>query len=112
MYAMCDPEGNQYALLEAIVDHKTDGNAIQKADGFTSGPGNKHRKKTTAGWHLCVEWKDGSTSWQRLADMKESYPVQVAEYAVSAGIVDEPAFAWWVPYVFKRRDRIIAAVTK
>ncbi|HSN67417.1 MAG TPA: reverse transcriptase domain-containing protein, partial [Fusibacter sp.] len=112
MYAMCDPEGNQYALLEAIIDHKTDGNAIQKADGFTSGPGNKHRKKTTAGWHLCVEWKDGSTSWQRLADLKESYPVQVAEYAVSAGIVDEPAFAWWVPYVFKRRDRIIAAVTK
>ena len=101
MYAMCDPEGNQHTLLEAIVDHKSDGNAVQKPDRYIEGPGNKHLKKTTAGWHLCIEWHDGSTSWERLADLKESYPVQVAEYAVSSGINDEPAFAWWVPYVFK-----------
>jgi hypothetical protein len=25
---------------------------------------------------------------------------------------DEPAFAWWVPHVVKKRNRIIAAVTK
>jgi hypothetical protein len=34
MWAQCDEHGNQYQLLEAIVDHKLDKNAIQQADGF------------------------------------------------------------------------------
>ena len=39
---------------------------------------------------------------------KESYPVQVAEYAISARISEEPAFAWWASSVLKKRNRIIA----
>jgi len=42
--------------------------------------------------------------------MKESNPVEVAEFAVSQGIDHEPAFAWWVNYTLKKRDRIIANV--
>ena len=42
--------------------------------------------------------------------MKEAYPVKVAEYAVSARISDEPAFAWWVPFTLKKRNMIIAKV--
>lgn len=42
--------------------------------------------------------------------MKETNPVDVAEFVTSKGIQDEPAFAWWVPYTLKKRDRIIAAV--
>jgi hypothetical protein len=42
--------------------------------------------------------------------MKESNPVEVAEYAVAAAIHHEPAFAWWVDWTLKQRDRIIAAV--
>ena len=29
-------------------------------------------------------------SWEKLSDMKESYPVEVAEYATALGIQDEP----------------------
>ena len=36
--------------------------------------------------------------------------MQVAEYAVSQGIDHEPAFAWWVPFTLKKRDRIIASL--
>jgi hypothetical protein len=61
---------------------------------------------------LCVEWKDGSTSWERLADLKESNPVEIANYAVTHGLDSEPAFAWWVPFTLKHRNRIIAAVNK
>jgi hypothetical protein len=39
-------------------------------------------RKTRIGWQLCVEWKYGTTSWERLTDTKESNPVEVAEYAV------------------------------
>ena len=53
---------------------------------------------------------DGSTSWEMLKDVKESYPVQIAEYSLQHGISNEPAFAWWVPYVIKKRERIIAKV--
>ena len=34
----------------------------------------------------------------------------VAEFATSVGIAEEPAFAWWVPYTLRKRDRIIASV--
>ena len=112
MWAQCDLDGKQQVLLDSISDHRTDGNAVKYADRFVYVNGRRHHKKTTQGWHLCISWKDGSTSWERLADLKESYPIEVAEYAVSRGIDHEPAFAWWVPYTLKRRNRIIAAVNK
>ena len=46
----------------------------------------------------------------KLKDVKDSNPVQLAEYAVQLRIAEEPAFAWWVPYVLKKRNRIIAKV--
>ena len=42
--------------------------------------------------------------------MKEVYPVLVAEYATTQEIIEEPAFAWWCPYVLRKRDRIVASV--
>jgi hypothetical protein len=61
---------------------------------------------------LCVEWKDETTPWERLADLKEINPVEVAEYAATKNLHDESVFAWWVPHVLKKRNIIIAAVTK
>jgi hypothetical protein len=45
-----------------------------------------------------------------LEDMNEEYPVQVAKYAVTAKISSEPAFAWWVNWVLKKRNKIISKV--
>ena len=42
--------------------------------------------------------------------MKESYLVQVAEYAVAKCIANKPDFSWWVPYTIKKRNAIIAAI--
>jgi len=42
--------------------------------------------------------------------MKETYPVQVAEYAIANGIAHEPAFNWWVHKVIKRKERLINKV--
>lgn len=110
MYSQCDIDGNQYLLLATIVDHRTNGHAVAKADGMINVKGKQCRRKTTKGWELCCEWRDGSTSWEPLSRLKESNPVNVAEYAVSRNIQDEPAFAWWVAYTLKKRNRIIAAV--
>jgi len=112
MIAQTDSNGNDIKLLEEIVDHKSDGNAVKDADRYFMNRGRQYPKKTTAGWKLCVQWKGGLTTWETLADLKESYPVQVAEYAKAAGIQHEPAFAWWTEHVLKKRDRIIAKVAK
>ena len=42
--------------------------------------------------------------------MKESYPIEVAEYANVQGITDEPTLAWWVHHILKSRDHIVAAM--
>jgi hypothetical protein len=39
-----------------------------------------------------------------MKDLKESYPVELASYATGQKIDDEPAFAWWVPYVLKQAE--------
>ena len=111
MYAQCDTEGRQYLLLNEISDHRKDETALTKENGYVIGRGgNRHCKRTTKGWKLLVEWKDKSTQWVPLKDLKQSNPVQLAEYAVTNKIADEPAFAWWVGYTLRKRNRIISKI--
>jgi hypothetical protein len=70
--------------------------------------GSKRRKRNTVGWELSVRWKNGSSNWISLQDLKDTYPVDLANYAIANGIETEPAFAWWVPYITKKRIAIIA----
>ena len=71
MFAQVDNEGNQYLLLQEITDHKLDHNAIPISDSMTHNTsGTLKPKVTTHGWHLLVQWHDGSTSWERLVDLK------------------------------------------
>jgi hypothetical protein len=48
-------------------------------------------KHSTIGWQACCQWKDESTSWENLAGLKESHPLETAEYAVTQGNDHEPA---------------------
>jgi hypothetical protein len=73
---------------------------------------NKKVRKTTKGWHLYVEWKDGTTSWERLEDLKERNPVEVSEYSATKRFLNTPDFIWWAPHVLHKRTRTIADVTK
>ena len=109
MYAQADSEGNQYLLLDEITDHRKDASAIPISEGtIRNRSGTEKPKVTTRGWELLVQFKDGSLDWIKLKDLKESNPIEVAEYAVANRIADEPAFKWWVPHVLRRRNRIIS----
>eukprot|EP00804_Cyclotella_cryptica_P028067 CCRYP_017276-RA/>CCRYP_017276-RA protein AED:0.08 eAED:0.14 QI:0/0/0/1/0.25/0.2/5/0/724 len=113
VYAQCDADGNQYVLLDAIVDYRKDPSvAVARNDQVLVINGKKIVKRSTRGCELCCEWKDGSTSWQKLSNLKESHPLQVAEFAFAAQIADEPAFNWWVSWVLKKRDRIVSLVKR
>ena len=52
--------------------------------------------------------KDGSTIWNKLKDIKDSYPVQILEYAFENRILEEPEFAWWNKHMLNKRDLIIS----
>ena len=111
MYSQVDTEGFQYQLMEEIIDHRVNDRAVLKEDKFINTPrGGRKLRKTTIGWDLKVLWKHGETTWVPLKDIKESNPVEVAEYAKAQGIDDEAAFCWWVPFTLRKRDRIICAV--
>ena len=113
MYSQVDTEGNEFILLQEICDHWKDGLAVAKDNMFvahTRGSSNAVHRRTTKGWQLLVQWKDGSTSWTPLKDLKESNPVEVAEYAVANKIANKPAFIWWARDVLRKCDRMIAKV--
>ena len=67
-------------------------------------------RQTTVGWKFNLKWRDGTTTWVSLKDIKESNPIDVEEYVTARNIQDEPAFAWWLPYTLRKRVRIIASV--
>jgi hypothetical protein len=95
-------------MLCEFIDYRCTDQAVKQSDAFVESPnGRKRRKETTKGWGLLVKWKNGSEAWIPLKDAKETFPVQVAEFAVQVRIQDEPAFAWWVPHVLKKRALII-----
>ena len=105
LIAQVDEEGRRQMMLSEIVDHRVLPDAIPRSQGtYTNSYGVKRRKATTRGWEVLVEWKDGSTDCIALKDLKESYPVELAHYAVNRNIQDEPAFAWWIPHVLKSRN--------
>jgi hypothetical protein len=113
LFASCDADGHRMVLLDEISDYRRTEDALTDATGWITKPnGTKYRRKSTKGWELLYQWKDGSSEWIPLKDAKNSHPVEVAEFAVANKISQEPAFAWWVPYVIRKRNRIISKVKK
>ena len=98
-------------LMSEIIDHESDGRAMKISDGFfTDKKGRVRPRITTQEWRLLVEWKDATTTWVALKDLKVSFPIETAEYAVANKISDEPAFKWWVEDTLRKRHRIIKKV--
>jgi hypothetical protein len=109
--AQVDHDGHRRMLFEAIIDHRNDGTELQEGEAsIKNSSGMTRNIETTKGWECLIQWHDGSTTWNKMKDIKDSYPVQLAEYAVENKLEREPAFRWWVAYVLKKRDRIIKKV--
>ena len=97
--------------MESIADFKKDESAVSKQNKYLVTPrGQLRMQKTLMGWKLLVIWKDQLKTWMPLKDLKESIPLEEAEFAKALCIEDEPAFCWWVPYVMRKQDYIISAV--
>ena len=107
IYAQVDDDGYTMLKVDEILDHRSNEHAVRKTAATLD-----EVPKTTKGWELCVRWKNGDSQWIPLKDMKESNPIELAEYAHANNLAEEPAFAWWVPYTIRKRNRILKAMQK
>ena len=98
LYSQVDPETQSHTLFKGIVDHR-------KRTPSTTGT-----SQTTRGWEMCVEWTDGTTTWLPLKDLRDSNPIETAEYAVAHNLFHEKAFKHWARKTLKRRDAYIGKV--
>ena len=72
MYAMCDENGDHILLFDAIVYQKKNDNAMTRAEQkFVDSIVKQQYKRLTKGWEVCVRWKNGSTTWEKISDFKE-----------------------------------------
>lgn len=111
IFLQYDEDGKQHYIFESIIDHANDGTQVTKGNGtFLATSGQVRKKQTTKGWKFLVEWKDGSSDWIPLSELKESNPVEVAEYVYANNLQDEPAFIWWCPYVRKKSRALVSKV--
>ena len=92
--ARLDDEGYNVHVIDELVDHRKFDGAVQMKDAFYVWNGKRTRKKTTRGWQICTRWKDGTTTWMDMKDLKDSDPVMLAECAEANQLLEEPAFAW------------------
>lgn len=99
LYSQLDEEGYNTGLIQEICDHQRGYVAVPISEGY-AGEGKDHKPVvTTKGWKLKILWTDGSYDRLLLSQVKESNPIETAEYAISQVIHKEHAFNWWVSYV-------------
>ena len=113
LFSQVDQDGKHFILFNYIVDLRTDGTQIKEGGSFIHiSNGNNRKIETTKGWGVFIQQKYGSSTWNQAKDVKESFLVQLAYYAVLKKIADEPAFARWIKKVLKKRDSILSKTSR
>ena len=73
MFSQVDEEGHSTALLNSIVDYKHGRSVVPTTQKYIyTQSGQKRPLKSTAGWKLLVNFKDGHEQWIPLKVLKES----------------------------------------
>ena len=75
----------EYLLSNSFVNHRKYNAALSVENQKVVFKG-KQTIITTACLKIYCEWKDGFTSWEKLSNVQELHPLQVAEYAVAQDI--------------------------
>ena len=66
MYVKCDKYRNDMLLINCFVDYINMEQALSLQDQQLTENGKSCMKHSTAGWKICVVWKDESTTWEKL----------------------------------------------
>ena len=81
-------------MMNLMVEYQKNDKAVTVPDQKVVHRGRSFMRRSTVGWKLYVQWRDGSKSWKALKDLKEYHPVDTDEYAMDQEIDHEPEFNW------------------
>lgn len=111
LYSQVNEHGQQELLFREIVNHRNAPNFEHGPEAMLTRHG-QHWKipKTTKGVEIQVRFRDESLTWLPMNEVRQSNPIELAEYAVQHGIANDPSFAWWVPHTLRCRRRMISKV--
>ena len=71
MYAQCDPYGNMYIMLDDFTDHRNLSKDLYIEDQkATDSRGCNVMRRSTLGWKMCCQWKDGSKFCKSFVTLK------------------------------------------
>ena len=108
MFSQVDVEGNWHVLFQEIDNHRYNGTEVKEQGAFIpKRTGTKCRIEKNRRVEVLIQWKDGSTTWVTVKDMKNSYPVRMKTFAVQRCISGDPEFACWIQHVVEKGNRII-----
>ena len=80
IYEQYDPEGNMYVMLDDLTDHRKLSKSISiDNQNSTNSRGLNVMRRSTAGSQIYFQWKYGSTSLEKLCDLKQSHLVEMAD---------------------------------
>ncbi len=96
IYQNATNDGTDTLFFDSIIGHQETSSLQNETNEVI---GNKYSTKG----RICVSWKDGTMSWHNLSNVKNSYPLQLAEYAVYHQLDKLPAFSWWVKTAIKHK---------
>jgi hypothetical protein len=99
IYSSMSDDGCEEQIFHDFIDHRQ----------LYDDPDNLHQF-TTKGWEICVAWTDGTSSWHKMVEIKNSFPLALAEYAIANELQNYRAFCWWVPHTLRKRKHAIKAV--
>ena len=112
MLTQVDYEVYYLTMINAIIDYDRDDSVtVPKLDGYVVTKRIQCcPRKSTQGWKILVQFSDESETWIPLKDMKESHPVETAEFDKARNIDDGAAFSLWVPYTLRKIYVIISTI--
>ena len=71
LFSQVDQDGQRLLLFNVIIYSRTDVTQIKAGDSVIHMYNeNKRRRETTKGWEFYTQWKDGSSTWNQVKDVK------------------------------------------
>ena len=70
IYAQCDVDGKEYLVLGTLLDHRKNGSALSVEDQMILVKGQETLRKSAADCDICRKWKDRSTLWEKLSNLR------------------------------------------
>ena len=83
IHAHCEIDVNEYQLFGSFVYHRKNDSALSAEDEKVVVKGRETIRKSTACRIIHCKGKDTSRIWEKVSNLNDFHPIQVAKYALA-----------------------------